>query len=187
MSIEAITDAIHEYMHEKLNESPETEEEKKIRHVDKRKLTKNKEQTERHPKTRRLDCNKCRAPNWSKQHESPTRGKKCAKCGKLSHNAKCCRSMRKINHIADEEEESADKDDWIPDKIHSIQQKINSVGATKKNGTPFHTSTLLVNNRPIKFIVDTGSTVTLLPKLKFNKITDIKPVLEDYRAVNDIK
>ena len=28
MSIEAITDAIHEYMYEKLNESPETEEEK---------------------------------------------------------------------------------------------------------------------------------------------------------------
>ena len=76
MSIEAITDAIHEYMYEKLNESPKTEEEKKIRHVDKRKLTKNKEQTERSPKTRRLDCNKCGAPNWSKQHECPARGKK---------------------------------------------------------------------------------------------------------------
>ena len=83
MSIEAITDAIHEYMYEKLNESPETEEEKKIRHVDKRKLAKNKEQTERYPKTRRLDCNKCGASNWSKQHECPARGKKCAKCGKL--------------------------------------------------------------------------------------------------------
>ena len=39
MSIEAITDAIHEYMYKKLNESPETEEEK-IRYVDKKKLTK---------------------------------------------------------------------------------------------------------------------------------------------------
>ena len=37
MSVEAITDAIHEYMYEKLNESPETEDEKKIRYVDKRK------------------------------------------------------------------------------------------------------------------------------------------------------
>ena len=36
MSIEAIKDAIHEYMYEKLNESPETEEEKKVRHVDKK-------------------------------------------------------------------------------------------------------------------------------------------------------
>ena len=31
MSVKATTDAIHEYMYEKLNDSPETEEEKKIR------------------------------------------------------------------------------------------------------------------------------------------------------------
>ena len=29
MSVEAITEAIHEYMYEKLNESPETDEDKK--------------------------------------------------------------------------------------------------------------------------------------------------------------
>ena len=73
MSIEAITDAIHEYLYEKLNESPETEEEKKIRHVDKRKLKNSKEQTERSSKTRRMDCNKCGAPNSSKQYECPAR------------------------------------------------------------------------------------------------------------------
>ena len=61
------------------------------------------------------------------------------------------------------------------------------MGTTNKNGIPFYTKTLLVNNRPIKFIVDTGSPVTLIPKLKFNRITDIKPVLEDYRDVNDNK
>ena len=187
MSIEAITDAIHEYMYEKLNKSPETEEEKKIRHVDKKKLTRNKEQTERYPKTRRLDSNKCGAPNWSKQPECAARGKKCAKCGKLGHYAKCCRSMRKINHIADEEAVSADEDDWTPNKIHSIQQKINSMGATNKNGIPFFKRTLMVNNRPKKLIVDTGSPVTLIPKLKFNKITAIKLVSEDHRDVNDNK
>ena len=185
MSIEAITDAIHEYMYEKLNESPGREEEKKIRYVDKRKLTKNKEQTARYPKTKRLDCNKCSAPNLSKQHECPARGKKCAKSGKLGHYAKCCRSLRKINHIADEEAESADEDDWTFDKIHSIQQKINSIEAKSKNGFPIYTRTLLVNIRPIKFIVDTGSPVTLIPKLKFNKITAVEPVSEDYRDVND--
>ena len=55
MSVEAVTNTIHECMYEKLNESPETEEKKKTRHVDK-KLTNSKEQTERYPKTRRLDC-----------------------------------------------------------------------------------------------------------------------------------
>ena len=44
MSVEAITDAIHEYMYEKLNDSPETDEEKKIRHVEKKKFKPTKEQ-----------------------------------------------------------------------------------------------------------------------------------------------
>ena len=35
MSVGAITEAIHDYIYEKMNESPETEEEKKIRHVEK--------------------------------------------------------------------------------------------------------------------------------------------------------
>ena len=47
MSVEAITDAIHEYMYEKLNDSPETEEEKKIRYVNKRKTKTTKEQPEK--------------------------------------------------------------------------------------------------------------------------------------------
>ena len=188
MSVEAITEAIHEYMYEKLNESPETDEDKKIRHVEKRKLKYGKEHTERNPKTaRRLDCNRCGAPNWSKQHECPAKGKKCAKCGELGHYAKCCRSGRKINHIADEEAYSADEDEWTPDRIHSIQQKINSLGIGSKNGPPFYTKTLLVNNRPIKFIVDTGSPITLIPKSKFNNITTMKPVTIDYRDVNDNK
>ena len=103
------------------------------------------------------------------------------------HYAKCCRSTRKINHIGDEEADSADEDDWIPDKIHSIQENINSMRAKSKNGIPFCTRTLLVNNRPIKFIVDTGSPVTLIPKTRFNKITTIRPVSENYRDVNDSK
>ena len=44
MSVEAITDAIHEYLYEKLNDSPETEGENKIRYVkknEKRKLQRN--------------------------------------------------------------------------------------------------------------------------------------------------
>ena len=187
MSVEAITEAVHEYMYETLNESPETEEENKIRYVARRKLKNIQEPTERHPKTRRLDCNKCGAPNWFKQHECRARGKKCIKFGNLEHYAKGCRSAGKLNHIADAEAHSADEDNWIPDKIHSIRQKIHSMGTKSKKGVPFYTKTLLVINRPIKFIVDTGSPVTLIPKARFNMITTIRPVLEAYRDVNDNK
>ena len=46
MSVEAITDAIPEYTYDKLNDSPETEEEKKIRYLNKRKIKPTKEQPE---------------------------------------------------------------------------------------------------------------------------------------------
>ena len=92
----------------------------------------------------------------------------------------------KINHIA-EEADSADKDDWIPDRIHSKQQKIHSLATNNKNGPSFYTVTLLVNNRPIKFIINTGSPVTLIPKSKFNEGTTLKPITVDYRDVNDNK
>ena len=52
----AITEAIHEYKYEKLNDSSETEE-KKIGDVEKRKLEPTREQTDRDIKYRKLSCN----------------------------------------------------------------------------------------------------------------------------------
>ena len=92
MSVEAITDAIHGYMYQKLNDSPETEEEKKIRYVNKRKTKITKEQSKRPAKIKKIVCNRCGAPNWSRRHESPAGGMKCAKCGDIGHFAKCCRA-----------------------------------------------------------------------------------------------
>ena len=134
-----------------------------------------------------MDCNRCGAPNCSKQHECPARGKKCSKCGKSGHYAKCCRSMKKINLVAEEETNSADEHDWTSDRIHSIQPKIQSLTKSAKNGPPFYMTTVLVNNRPIKFIMDTSSPVTLIPKSKFNKVTTLTPITVDYRDVNDKK
>ena len=96
--------------------------------------------------------------------------------------------IEKNNHIAEEEEtHSADKDDWTPDRMNLIQPKIHSLATNNKNGPPFYMKTVLVNNRPIKLIIDTGSPVTLIPKSKFNKVTTLKPITVDYRDVNDIK
>ena len=98
MSVEAITEALHEHMYEKLNDSPETEE-NKIRYLNKRKAKSYKEQTDKPTKIKKMDCNRCGALNWSRQHECPASGKKCAKCEKIGHYAKCCRTnkLKKIN------------------------------------------------------------------------------------------
>ena len=74
MSVEAITEALHEHMYEKLNDSPETEEEKKIRYLNKRKAKSHKEQTDKPTKFKKMDCNRCGATNWLGQHECPARG-----------------------------------------------------------------------------------------------------------------
>ena len=143
--------------------------------MEKRKLKRNKVQTERNPKARTQMSNNMSVPE--------ERGN----CGKLGHYAKFCRSKRKIYHRADEGTYSADEDDWTPDRIRSILQKVNSMGTTSKNGPPFYTKTVFVNEQPIKFIVGTGSPVIMISKTKLNYITAIKPVTEEYRAVNDNK
>ena len=184
MSVEAITDAILEYTYDKLNDSPETEEEKKIRYLNKRKIKPTKE-PEKPTKFKKVDCNRCGAPNWSRQHECPARGKKCAKCGKIGHFAKCCRTNKRVNHIMEEETSSANEDDWTPNTIHSVKQKIHSTRSINSNGPDFFTITALVNNRPIKFIIDSGSPVTIIPKSLFNNITKLHPLKTEYRDVND--
>ena len=86
----------------------------------------------------------------STNHECPTRGKKCAKCEKIGHYAKYCRTNNEAS--------SAEEDDWSPNTIHSVNQKVHSTCQTKKNGPEFFIRTALVNNRPINFIIDSGFT-----------------------------
>ena len=164
MSVEAITDALHEYMYEKLNDSPGTEEEKEIRYLNKRKTNITKEQPDKPAKFKKIDCNRSGAPNWSRQHECPSRGEKCAKCRKIGHFAKCCRANRKVILLMKGETSSAGENDWTPNTIHSVKQKIHSTRSMYRNGPKFFTITALVNNRPIKFIIDSGSPITLIRK-----------------------
>ena len=185
MSIEAITEALHEYMYEKLYDSPETEEEKKIRYLNERKTRNTKDLSEKPTKFKKVDCNRCGAPNWSRQHECPAKGKKCIKCEKIGHYAKYCRTNKRVNHVQDDEASSAEEDDWSPNTIHSVNQMVHSTRQTKKNGPEFFSLTALVNNRPIKFIIYSGSPVTLIPKSQFNSTTPLMPIGTEYRDVND--
>ena len=56
MSVEAITDAIHKDMYEKVNDSHEAEEEKKRKNKRKTKIT--NEQQEKPAKFKTIDCNR---------------------------------------------------------------------------------------------------------------------------------
>ena len=62
MSVEAITDAIHEYMYEKLNDSTETDEEKKIRICRKEKIQTHKSTNGKKHKTQKNGLQQMRSP-----------------------------------------------------------------------------------------------------------------------------
>ena len=141
MSVEAITDTIHENMYEKMNESKDSEEKTKIKHVD-RKRTYQKPEREKQNKFRKVDCLKCGAPNWNKSHNCPAKTKKCLNCGKIGHYARLCRSKqnsdRRIKHIPqDSEATSAEEDSWRLNKIHSINNTVHSTKQISKDGQPF--------------------------------------------------
>ena len=89
-----------------------------------------------------------------------------------------CRIPRRIQHL-EKTTSSAEEDNWDYDKI----QKINN---NKKKGEYIYV-TLLVNNVPIKFIIDSGSPVTLIPQSLFNDITRVEKMNTDYKDVIDNK
>ena len=98
---------------------------------------------------------------------------------------KILQTNKRINHIQDDVASSAEDDDWSPNTIHSVIQKVHSTRQIKRNGPEFFTITALVNNRPIKFIIDSGSPVTSIPKSQFNGTTPLRPIGTEYRDVID--
>ena len=143
-------------------------------------------------KFRKVDCIRCGAPNCDKLHDCPAKAKKCLNCGKIGHYAKLCRTKqktdRRIKHIQPESEASgAEEDEWSPNRIHLITRMVHSTKQNTKDGQPFFTTTALVNNKPITFIIDSGSPVTLVPKQLFNQTTPIHPLHTEYKDVNNNK
>ena len=189
MTIETITDLIHGYMYDRLNDSNNSNDGRDIKHVQERpqkrkwhektSYDKNKRRPE-YNKERFKDnrCGQCGMPNWTRQHICPAKTVECRNCKKRGHYEKMCRIPKRIQHV-DKTTSSAEEDNWDYDKI----QRINN--SKKKNDYIY--VTLLVNNAPIKFIIDSGSPVTLIPKRLFNEITKVEKMNNDYKDVNDNK
>ena len=110
MTIETITDLIHEYMYDRLNDSINSNDGRDIKYVQerpqKRKWTerpvyeRNKRRPDYH-KERHKDnrCGQCGAPNWTRQYICPAKSVECRNCKKRGHYEKMCRIPRRIQHL----------------------------------------------------------------------------------------
>ena len=189
MTKATITDLIHEHMYDRLNDSNNSNDGRDIKHVQERpqkrkwhektSYDKNKRRPE-YNKERYKDnrCGQCGTPNGTRQHICPAESVECRNCKKRGHYEKMCRIPKKIQHV-DKTTSSAEEDNWDYDNI----QRINN---NKKKNDYIYVN-LLVNNAPIKFIIDCGSPVTLIPKRLFNEITKVEKMNNDYKDVNDNK
>ena len=75
--------------------------------------------------------------------------------------------MKRVQYV-DITTSSEEEDNWEYNRIQRIH--------TTKQKEGFYNATLLVNNIPIKFIIDSGSPITLIPECLFSKITSIQPL-----------
>ena len=189
MTIETITALIHEHMYDRLNDSNNSNDGKEMKHVQERpykrkgtektdadKMKKTPEYQKQKPKDN--GCGQCGAPNWSRQHICPAKSAECRKCKRRGHYEKMGRSMRRVQYV-EKTTSSAEEDNWDYEKIQRIEN------TKQKKG--FYNATLLVNNVPIKFIIDSGSPVTLIPECLCSKITPIEPLKTTYKDVNNQK
>ena len=88
-----------------------------------------------------------------------------------------CRLPKRIQYV-DKISSSAEEDDWDYNKIQSINNN-------KKKKEDFFHATLLFNDVPIKFIIDSGSPVTLIPQKLFKDFSEVTKLNTSYNDVND--
>ena len=86
--------------------------------------------------------------------------------------------MRRVQYV-DTTTSPAEEDNWDYDRIQRVEN------TKQKKG--FYNATLLVNNVPINFIIDSGSPVPLIPECLFCKLTPIEPLKTTYKDVNNQK
>ena len=106
----------------------------------------------------------------------PAKMAECRNCKRRGHYEKISRSTKRVQCI-EKTTSSAEEDNWDYNRI----QRIND----KEQKKDFYNATLLVNNVPTKFIIDSGSPVTLIPECLFNDITTNKPFKTTYKDVNN--
>ena len=122
-----------------------------------------------HPKSKKPECYFC-GGTYSQNHICPAKGKTCSKCRKPNHFAKVCRRSEKkaVHTVEDGEALSETADDTDEVFLYTIQN------STREDEAFAELS--IEGQMCIKFKIDTGAQVNVLPVQYYNKLP-IKPSL----------
>ena len=131
-------------------------------------------------------CRNCGGEWPHKNGQCPARGKECRNCLKYNHFARVCRSSRQERSeeqnqrrektnirplntpVSDNDSESGDSDKYC----YAVKNKDRRNPVTK----------LMINNRNVKFTVDTGSSINVIDQETFNKLGKIKLAKTNIKA-----
>ena len=130
-------------------------------------------------------CRYCGAPNWTPLHKCPAQEINCNKCGRKGHYAKVCRQKyannRTVKKLTDEETD--DRDETSSDSEESIHHIREIKKLEEKN--KHYTATVKINEKKKKFIIDTGSPITIMPPDEtMLELTGIEKITNRYQDVN---
>ncbi|KAL5468831.1 hypothetical protein EMCRGX_G029953 [Ephydatia muelleri] len=97
-----------------------------------------------------------------KRDKCPAFGKRCNKCHKFNHFARYCRSSKGVSTLTqkEEEEEHSDADELVVGTLNAKQ--------TVEMGINECFASFRVQDRVIKFKIDTGSQVNVMPLREYN-------------------
>ena len=126
MTMRTITALIHEHMNDRLNNSNNSNDRKKIKHVQerphKRKRTdkSDADRIQKRPvyqkqKPRDNRCGQCDAPNWLRQHICQAKTAECRICKRRGHYEKMCRSTKRGQYV-ERTISMAKEDNWKNDR-----------------------------------------------------------------------
>lgn len=96
-----------------------------------------------------LQCLFCGGKHTKRKDACPAWGKICVKCRRRNHFAKCCKNYQ-VREITYPTESSSSQ------TINNMQNKISRMKSIL--------ATMVVNNKEVKFQLDTGANVNLIPK-----------------------